>query len=233
MVETANATTGKSRRNVLRGIVASTAGLGLASTTTTAQNGHAQVLLVKDCDPWSNTPNEDILTERGIAYVVIGSGDFDGHDLGGYCAIIIPSTQDQSYYDNLFAARAKLADFVSAGNVLVAHATDEGHPCTATWTDSFLPEGVGKENFHTDDLTIVDGGYPVVDGLTDSDISGWDSSTHGYLVDLPAGATIVAGVVGDPTGQPTYAQYAHGDGTGLATMMTLEWDGADRRMLEN
>lgn len=197
------------------------------------KEGNTDVLLIKDCNPWGETTNEDVLNEFGISYEVINSDTFGDHPLDVYSVIIIPSTQEQSYYDNLYAEREKLAGFVDDGDVLLAHATDNGHPCTTVWTDSFLPEGVTKENQFHDSIEIVDQNHPMVENLTEDDLSGWFYSTHGWFTNLSSDVTIVMGVAGNPVDNPTYIEYPYGDGTVFTTMMTLEWGGGDRTVLEN
>lgn len=181
-----------------------------------------RALVVKDCNPWTTTANEDVLAEMGVTYDVITSWSLAGTDLDRYDVVVVPSTQSSGYYDRLAAERGKLASFVDDGGVLVAHVTDWGWPCSARWSTSFLPKGVGKTNDFANDLDGLDDDHPVLDGVSDGDLDWWGSSSHGYLTGLPADATRVIGVGGDPD-RPTYAEYEHGDGVVLATMQTLEW----------
>lgn len=187
----------------------------------TADTGD-RALVIKDCNPWATTANEDVLADMGVTYDVITSDSLSDADLGRYDVVVLPSTQTAGYYDRLVAERAKLASFVDDGGVLVAHVTDNGWPCTTRWSTSFLPQGVEKTNDFSNHLDGLDDDHPVLDGVSDSDLDYWGWSTHGYLTNLPSDATRVIGIGGDPN-RPTYAEYEHGDGLVLATMQTLEW----------
>lgn len=181
------------------------------------------VLIVKDCEPWYVPANEYVLESMGVSYTVINSGSLDGRDLSSYTAVVLPSTQSGSYYRNLADAKGTLSNYVENGGTLVAHVTDGGYPCTAEWSESFLPDGVGHVQTYRDNLTAAVPSHPVVEGISDGALDGWNSSTHGYLTNLPSSATTLIGVAGDVGDKPTYAEYGFGDGRVLASTQTLEW----------
>lgn len=191
---------------------------GALSTDTRA-------LIVKDCNPWYAAANESVLSDFGVPYDVITSSMLSGRSLDDYGMVVLPSTQSGGYYSNLHSASGKLASFVDDGGVLVAHVADGGYPCTTRWSGSFLPGGVTKSSRHWDDLSVVDSSHPLLDNVNPGELDGWNSSTHGYLRNVPSSATVVAGFgFGfDPTDRPTYVEYEHGSGVVLATMQTMEW----------
>lgn len=182
----------------------------------------ASTLLIKDCQPWETRANEIVLDGLGEAFDTIGSRAVNDIDLSRYETVIIPSSQTVTYYDRLAAESTTFDSFVSEGGTLVAHVTDSGWPCSTQAAMSFLPRGVGKRNATADYLDRADSDHPVFDGLSDNALDNWDSSTHGYLTDLPDDATVAVGINGDRS-RATYAEYEHGSGKVLATMQTLEW----------
>lgn len=140
-------------------------------------------------------------------------------------AIIIESDQDETYYDNLLSVKAKFADYVSKGGVLLAHMCDGGWN-GGTWDAAFLPGGVSRILQTTQSLTIVLPGDPLMAGVTDAGIDGWGRSTHGYFTNLVAGTKkiIVFGTPAAPDmNKPVYIEYQWGKGLVKATMQTLEW----------
>lgn len=199
-------------------MVASTESSSVDYSTSDA----ASTLLIKDCHPWETRANEIVLDGLGEAFDTIGSGSVNDIDLSQYETVIVPSTQTATYYDRLAAESTTFDSFVSEGGTLVAHVTDRGWPCSTQAAMSFLPRGVGKRNTTEDYLDRVASDHPVLDGLSDNALDNWNSSTHGYLTDLPDDATVAVGINGDRS-RATYAEYEHGSGKVLATMQTLEW----------
>ncbi|WP_331235745.1 hypothetical protein [Natronorarus salvus] len=193
-------------------------GVGIATTST-----DQTALVIKDCHPWDATANEDALAEHGVDASVSTTGTLGEHDLTAYDLIVIPSTQSEDYYEALAAQRDSLTEFVERGGVLVAHVGIAGYPCTAWEVDLFLPGGVGSHLEYYEPVSVVDPSHPMLGEFSDSDLSDWGSSTHGYLTDLPAGASVLAGLGFDPEGYPTAIEYEVGDGVVLATTQTIEW----------
>lgn len=198
-------------------------GFSTQDNLESGDGGGQLVLIVKDCNPWYAPANEAALREMDVPYVVINSGMLSDEDLGSYTAVVLPSTQHSTYYHRLAANRDKLASYVEDGGTLVAHATDSGYPCAGTWSTSFLPGGVGHVTDYFDNLSPVERSSPILENVSPGQLDGWNYSSHGYLTDLPASATVVAGVAGSPTDRPTYVDYGYGDGRVLATTQTLEW----------
>jgi len=192
-------------------------------------------LIVEDLYPWAAgppRPDPDRLAcdELGYAWGVITSNTLltqalvgaDGRPL--WKAVILVSDQDQTYYNNLVAAAAKLAGYVSAGGVLVAHCCDWAWN-GGNWDGmSFLPGGVTKTWEYGSLLTILLPGDPIVAGVTDAGIDNWFHSYHGYFnpSSLPVGTTVIIAVTGFELDKPVYIEYRWGNGLVKANMMTLE-----------
>lgn len=198
-----------------------TLGMFMAASTASLGSG-SKALLVEDVLPWSYPSNEYALKELGIAYDVVGSSQLATTDLSKYGMVIIASDQPTWTYNNFISSKDKIANYVYNGGVLVAHATDRGWQ-DGYWSSSFLPMGVTHVNNYNNALSIVDSSSPIVNGITDAQLDGWGYSTHGYFTNVPAGAHIIIGITGNPTGYPTYIEYSYGSGKVLATMETIEW----------
>lgn len=193
---------------------------GLTTQTTSQVDGSSEALIVRDCSPWGVNANEIVLGDIGTSYAVINSADLSSTDLGDYQLVVLPSTQSSSYYDNLTDSAGALDTFVNDGGTLIGHVADSGYPCTTSWNTSFLPDGVDHQTTYLDSLRLVDDSHTRYDGVSDGALDGWNYSSHGYLTDLPSGAsTLVTG----SSGNPTHVEYSVGDGTVIATMQTLEW----------
>lgn len=184
----------------------------------------AEVLIIKDNDPWDDDGNEQALDSiPGKTWDVIITDDIAGTTLSDYRIVIVASDQFTATYDALIANAAALASYVDGGGILLAHGCDNGWN-GGHWSSSWLPGGVYHVDTYQDSLSIVDATSPIVDGISDADLDGWGYSTHGYFTGLVAGTNIIIGITnGDPTGKPTYIEYTHGSGLVLATMQTMEW----------
>lgn len=192
-------------------------GIGIQSVES-----QSDALIIKDCRPWGTDANEQVFDDLNVDYDVIPSSRLAETTLEDYMVVVLPSTQDSSYYDRLAEANDDIERFVAGGGTLVAHVTDDGWPCATQWNESFLPDDVGKENTLRNDLSIEAETHPLVESFSDETLDGWGSSTHGYLTNLPDDATVVATIGGDES-RPTYADYGYESGRVLVTMQTMEW----------
>lgn len=197
---------------------------GGAGTMANGDDGESKhVLVVKDCNPWYAPANEYVLTEMGVPYVVINSHMLADEDLTAYDAVVVPSTQSGTYYQRLRDQKEQLSRYVENGGTLVGHIGTGGYPCYGGSSDSILPQGVSHSLTYYESMTVLTETHPVLDGISDGDLDGWNYSTHGYLTNVPGDATVVYGVSGSPSSKPTYVEYDHGDGRVLATTHTIEW----------
>ncbi len=197
--------------------------------------GSCDKLIIEDVYPWNAAPpgpDPDRLAcqEFGYTWGVITSTTLltqallgaDGRPL--WTVVILVSDQTQTYYNNLVASAAKLASYVSAGGVLIAHCCDWAWN-SGKWDGmSFLPGGVTKTHEYGELLTILLPGEAVVSGVTDAGIDNWGWSYHGYFnpADLLPGTKVVIAVTGYENDKPVYIEYTWGQGLVKATMMTLE-----------
>lgn len=182
----------------------------------------ADVVIYKNCQPWEVPANEIALQELGVSYSVLPPTEAE--NIGSETVAIIPSTQDPSFYEDIYRARDAIRSWVDRGGTLVGHMTASGWPCNGQWPGAFLPEDVRVADGELfDQIGIVDTESPIVDNLTERDLSGWGASSHGYFETIPDTANIICGLDDNPRDIPSYIEYEYGDGAVLATMQTMEW----------
>ncbi|MEW6182106.1 MAG: hypothetical protein AB1500_02855 [Bacillota bacterium] len=189
----------------------------------------ATALLIQDYYPWDRNSNEQVLQEFGITYDRINSSQLGGWDLSPYRLVMYASDQPTSYYYNIYNNLGKISAYVENGGLLIAHCCDLG------WNDGYwyyitiLPGNIPHSGVYTlfQNLHIEDPSHPVVEGLTDSALSDWNYSTHGFFPTLPAGGKVIVSTNYAGLPQPTYIEYPYGNGRVLATMQTVEWGYGD------
>jgi hypothetical protein len=190
-----------------------------ANASTTAEE--AEVLIIKDCDPWWETPNEDILTELEVPYRVVDSDQVADETFSSYAAVLLPSTQPQAYYEEIAARQDSLAEYVSGGGVLIAHTMHSGWPCNAGLDLGVTYAPANVETSYTgrrDINTIAESDHPVVDGLSDNDFDRPEVS-YNELTGLPDSARII---LESSREEPVYVEYEYGDGIVLASGNPME-----------
>lgn len=212
---------------------------GTHSTSSSASPADAAVLIVKDCDPWEVSPNEDILAEFDVPYRVIESGVLADEHLDSYSVMLIPSTQPQEYYNRLAASQSQLEAFVSSGGVLVAHTMHSGWPCSAGFDDNvtYLPGDVGTNTAGRRDRNyILAPEHPIVEGLSHEDLFRPEVS-YVELTDFPEDTSKILRSNHDT--EETYIEYEYGNGRVLATgnpmegAWAVEGHGPPKQLLRN
>jgi hypothetical protein len=185
---------------------------------------NARAVLYKNCPPWETEANESVLTELGVTYSVKPPREAQNIFDEDANIVVLPSTQDQQFQDAMLEAKDQITEWVQEGGTLIAHMTAIGWPCTGMWRDTFLPSNVGVVDGETfNEIEIFEPEHPVVNGLSNDDLSGWGASSHGYFENVPDDARIVYGGGDRPRDRPAYIEYEFGNGTVIATMGTLEY----------
>jgi hypothetical protein len=202
--------------------------------------------------PSGSGADVDELTAQNKNWCGISSGQIGTTNLSQFKEIVIAAAQTQTFYENLFPAPTHLihpaiSTWVNNGGILSANLTDcasgpgggGGWPCGADASTSFtFVAGVQHVTAFSQDNDIATPSHPIVaDGLpcpsgncgviadsgTFADLDGWNFSSHGYFINLPAGTTVI---ISDPTQfppQPVMVEYPFGAGTVIATLTTTEW----------
>lgn len=180
----------------------------------------AEVLLVKDCDPWTITANEEVLTELDATWDHVDSSDVAGTELSNYSTVVVASTQPPTFYENLAESKAKIESFVADGGVLIAHALHIGWPCDAQQVEAYLPRNVEIRDDISDEATILAESHPIIDGIEEADFG--DSEIQGaHFTSFPSDTEVL--VRDDVNNQPSYIEYSHGSGLVVASGLPLEW----------
>ena len=207
--------------------------------------GGETVLVIQDTVEWfaPDDPRGNVVTELiagGTSWCAIHSNELAGADLGPFGDIIIPSAQNQDFYDNLFpddVIDQNLDDWVFGGGVLSANLADHasGDGAGGNWNGDVFVGGVQHVFQDSESLTIAAAGHPIITGtapcpsgncgaIIDTaqfiDLDNWNASTHGYFTMLPIGTTVILIAAVD---QPVMIEYQYGSGVVIATMTTSEW----------
>lgn len=161
-------------------------------------------------------------------------------DLSPFDKVVIAS-HPPSFYAALSANVAYFESYLQdggggqPGGILEFHGASffaddwSGMPMPAGLT--IAPQGDANGD---DALTIVDAGHPLVttpNVIDNDEVDGWGFSTHSFFTG--AGAPFDTVIEEDEFGQPVLIELSFGDGCVIATMMTLEWFGANPEVLEN
>jgi len=120
----------------------------------------AEVLVVRDREPWGTPSITTLLETLGRPYTVVSSLEFETLELEGYAKILVPSDQPRSLYETLASMREPIETWISDGGVF------ELHGATASdddWAGLIMPGGftcVAQGAHVTDSVTVR--GYPVL-----------------------------------------------------------------------
>jgi len=196
----------------------------------------SDVLVIQDVYTWGmeqlfNAPDAAACSDLGISHDVITSATFKDTELSilqSYKAIVLMADQPQSFYQNLFASKQKLADYVDSGGVLSA-VVYRGWIAYVV-TEQFLPGGVTLNYEYCDDVDFnpthfiisnpdrtvsLDGpwGYNTI-------IDNINQASSFYFTNLPSGSEIIAE---DAHGHDVFVEYSYGSGKVLAVGIPIQW----------
>ena len=136
--------------------------------------GGETVLVIQDTVEWfaPDDPRGNVVTEliaQGKAWCAIHSDELAGATLAPFGDIIIPSAQNQDFYDNLFpddVIDQNLNDWVFGGGVLSANLADHasGAGQGGTWNGDVFVGGVQHVFQSSEGLTITAPTHPIITG---------------------------------------------------------------------
>jgi thermitase len=160
-------------------------------------------LLVVDTPEAEDTGALDML---GYEYTLVTPAEFVTVDLYQYKVLFIGWMPGDTLVNALLARASDIADWVKAGNGIVALAEfDE----TNRW--AWLPLAAdGSSGFSGDEVRILDPLHPAMSNLTDAELSYWGMSYHGYFFSYdPSWETLAEGL---EAAQPITLATKYGDG---------------------
>ncbi len=224
--------------------------LNVAHAATFPCDSSKTVLLIQDSPPRMSAPNHDPngadvneLKARNISFCMISSSQIGSTGLAQFSEIVIASTQNQAFYDNLFPGGSidpNISSWVQQGGVLSANLADcaggswSFTNCSSDSSSSYtFLGGVTHVVFFSDDNNVNTQSHPIITGqfgganggqIIDNsclrDLDCWQRSSHGYFTNLPADTTII---LTDDSNNPVFVEYHYGDGLVIATTTSIEW----------
>ena len=210
-------------------------GDGTVQSGESCEPAITSVALFRNAEPWGSTSIQDLLTAHGIPYGLFTSADIGVVSLASYDKVVIASAQSPSFYAAVSANAAWFNAFVAGGGVLEFHGATHFEN---DWSALSMPAGLTiapqDPNTADDALTIVSPGSWLVsapNAIAPGQVDGWGFSTHGYFTG--AGGPFATIIREDEHQQPVLIEMESGAGCVIATMMTVEWVGADPEVLEN
>jgi len=145
----------------------------------------------------------------------------------------VASQQPHAFYQALSTNRAWLEAWISGGGMLEFHGAAYGFD---DWSGLPMPGGFTMVYETSEEVSILNATHRIMihpNNINLAELLDWGYSTHGYLVDLPAG--VIRIISHEPSGIPTTVKFGLGDGCVVATEQPLEWgwDGEYSPILEN
>jgi len=184
-----------------------------ATTKATPPETNRNVLVFRNQASWNRNPDfEDVLATEGLKFEVKESSEMQGTDLRPYGVVIIPGSQDRDFYNDYAGNAVRFARYVTAGGTLVLELNG------AEGSGIILPGGVTMVKHGALDNLIALPNHPILAPYSGKKIHA-NLASHGFLENLPAGATILMTEMMDEQpapDKPTFAEYGYGKGQVLA-----------------
>jgi Domain of unknown function (DUF3471) len=176
-----------------------------------------KALVLRDIPSWNRHPDfEDVLKDLGLPFDVNPSSEMSNINLAGYDFVVIPGAQWGTNYYNAFAANTAMFErYVNNGGTLVVEMN------RAEQAGITLPGGVSMVTHPSFDNLITFPDHPIFEPLAGKPRITANLASHGYLMDIPGGALILAAEM-DPwdltadMSKPTFVEYTCGKGRILA-----------------
>jgi hypothetical protein len=196
----------------------------------------SDVLVIQDAYTWGmeqlyNAPDAAACSDLGISHDVITSTIFKDTQLSilqSYKAIVLMADQPQSFYQNLYAHKQKLEDYVDDGGVLsaVVYRGWIGYIVT----EQFLPGGVTLNYEYCDDVNFNPAHFIISNPDRTVSLDGpWGYNTiidninqasSFYFTNTPSGCEVIAE---DAHGHDVLVEYSYGSGKVLAVGIPIQW----------
>ncbi len=171
-----------------------------------------QVLIFQDSRPWwQNNSHQDYLEEIGVAFDVYGSDEMQDIDFDLYTLIMIPSCQNQNFYNTFADNFTRFENWISSGGWLEFHGCTQG----AEWE---LWNGLYFEYDTSDTNTVVNPDHPITNNIPE--VFTGNFASHGYMEDIPENSAIL---IEDENGNPVLIEFGLDAGNVIVTAQTWEY----------
>lgn len=181
----------------------------------------ARIALFQDQEPWGFRSTKDILYDNGIPFKVFTSSDMGVVDLSIYTKAVISSQQPYSFYQAIESNRSWWENWINNGLVFELNGAEFSGD---DWSGLIMPGGFTSQLLSDNVVDIASVWHPIVTtpySIDDDSLDGWNSSTHGYFINLPAGYyTVISDSI---SGEPAAVIFRMGSGGVIATMQPLEF----------
>jgi len=125
----------------------------------------------------------------GVAFTEISTVDFATVDLNNYDVLFISDYYSSNVQTALANRASDIEAWIKAGHgVLTLSSVSCEDPLT--WLPSAVRPSCTVDN--SDTVTIFDPTHPVMTGLTNAGLSGWEQSAHGYFGSIPTDLATLA-----------------------------------------
>ncbi len=192
-------------------------GTGSFAHAAPAASSFGKALVLRDIPSWNRHPDfEDVLKDLGLPFDVKPSSEMSNVNLAGYNFVVIPGAQGGTHYYKAFTANAALFErYVNNGGTLVVEMNGAEHAGIT------LPGGVSMMTHPSFDNLITFPDHPIFAPLAGKPRITANLASHGYLMDIPGGALILAaemdsGHLTADMSKPTFVEYTYGKGRILA-----------------
>jgi subtilisin family serine protease len=190
-----------------------------------------RIAVFEDELPWDSDVVHDTLDDLGLQFDVFTSSNMGVVSLLPYSKVIVSSAQSNEFYDALIANALWFEQYVNGGGNLEMHLEAAGR----LGLDLGLPGGFRLNNAAPlYDVQILERDRPLFNGphpISDAELSYWNPSARSYILEMPAGAQVLA--EWQSRANPIAAEYKLGKGRILVTTQYVEHIYASRRFLEN
>jgi hypothetical protein len=178
----------------------------------------ATALVFEDALPWDSDALQQVLTNNGIVFDLVGSSEMATIDMTDYEVVFVSNDQSQTFYDMYAASSARFESYVEAGGFLWFGAAGWGYN-NGDPSGLNLPGGVTVAGpIFEDENVVVQVDHPVMTGVPDP-FTG-TSASHAAFVNIIEGSTVA---IGASARQPSLVEYGIGAGRVLAFGQTLEF----------
>jgi len=177
--------------------------------------------------PWGYNTVEEVLVAYSVPYDLYNSASMGAVDLSLYDKVIIASNQSDAFYTNLAAFRARFEDYMDGGGCMLmcCAAYSASTSYSTVWPGGFTPTTVDCINTVQIELP-AHGLFNQPMMVVSADLQGWDCSSHGDFINMPAGPVVLVTNQEFVFDTPTAFEFDWGMGGALVLNQPIDWVGS-------